>query len=484
MSPRVTRPAAVLFLVAVWALFATLYAGAARDERYIYFGGDQADLLSAADDTLHGQVPLVGAPSREGLFHPGPLFVYLLALVQTLTSGRESWTVSAMSLLQASSVLFLSLLTLRLSRSVALAVSLPYLFVFNYAFLIYLRCLWNVAIVFPALALAVWLVTRVEPSRPWWLPTLAAVLSLIAQAHMGFVPIAGWLGVVAVVRSMLLPRRIRPRDLLPTAFVLTTVWSPVLWEAVRHRGGNLANIAVRFSTPHEPHSWSEVLQAIDSILSEMIRGGSATRLALLTASMALLAGASLRRDEGARRLRPLVVAVTGSWVVFLLSVRAIPEPIQTYYLRPIWVVTAATVIGGASGLLSLLRGNRFRTAVGLAIAAVVVAASTGPALEMRRVLAGPGWNSLPLAELRIVVAAIAARVGPSEPRLADVEFRLADLGGAEPSFLYLLRRQGVKREHAVGAHRFRVSKASGTPLEGGWEQLLQTEKFRLEAEAR
>jgi len=203
----------------------------------------------------------------------------------------------------------------------------------------------------------------------------------------------------------------------------------------------------------------------------------------MAASLALLGGASLRHGEWARQFRFLFVAVSGSWIVFLLSVSAIPEPIQTYYLRPIWVITAATVIGGASALLSLLRGERVRVAVGLAIAVAVVAVSARPALEMRRRFAGPGWNPFPLAEFRIVAAEIAARVGPREPRRADVEFQLADLAGAEPSFLYLLRRQGVKCERSVGAPRFRVAKASEIPPEDGWEKVLRTEKYRLEAEA-
>lgn len=475
------RRAAALLLVAVWALFAALYAGATLDERQIYFGGDQADLLSAADQTLQGHPPLVGAQSREGLFHPGPLFVYLLAIVQALTSGREAWTISTVSLLQATSVLVLSFLTLRLSRSLALAASLPYLFVFNYTFLIYLRFLWNVTIIFPALALAVWLVVSIEPPRPWKLPALAAMLSLIAQAHMGFLLVAGWLGAVALVRSILPPRRIRWRDLLPAVGVLALVWSPVLWEGVLNRGGNLAKVAARFSAPRERHPLSEVYGAIDSLLSELIRGGPGTRLALLAASLALLAGASLGRGEWARQLRVLFVAVSGAWIVFLLSVSAIPEPIQTYYLRPIWVITAATVLGGASALLCLLRGERFRAATGLAIAAVVVAVSIRPALEMRRLFASPGWNPFPLAELRLVAAEIVARVGRRGPR-ADVEFRLAELAGAEPSFRYLLRRQEVKCERSVGAPRFRVVKASESPPEEGWEQVLRTEKYRLEAE--
>ncbi|MFI5120711.1 MAG: hypothetical protein ACHQM4_09870 [Thermoanaerobaculia bacterium] len=479
-GPR-PRRAATLFLVAVWVLFAALYAGAARDERHIYFGGDQADLLSAADETRAGHPPLVGARSREGLFHPGPLFVYGLAVVQAVASGREAWTISIVSLLQSTSVLVLSLLTLRLSRSLALAASLPYLFVFNYSFLIYLRFLWNVTIVFPALALAVWLVVSIETPRPWKLPALAAVLSLIAQAHLGFFFVAGWLGAVAFARSILPPRRFHRRDFALAAGVLGLAWSPVLWEAVRHRGGNLAKVVARFSAPHERHPLSEVCGAIDSLLSELMGGGPGTRL-LLAASLVLLAAASLRRGEWARKLRFLFMALSGSWIVFLLSVRAIPEPIQTYYLRPIWVITASTLVGGASALVFLLHDERYRLAVGLAIAAVVVAVSVRPALEMRRTFASPGWNTFPLAEFRVVVGEIAARVGPGEPRRADVEFQLADLVGAEPSFVYLLRRQGVTCERSLGAPRFRVAKASESPPESGWEQVLRTERYRLEAD--
>jgi hypothetical protein len=472
--------AAVLFLVVIWALFTARYAGVTRDERQIYFGGDQADLLRGADETLRGHPPLVGARSREGLFHPGPLFVYVVAAVQTLTSGREAMTISTLSLLQATSLLFLSLLALRLSGSVALAASLPYVVVFNYTFLIYLRFLWNVTIVAPALALAVWLIVTVEPPRPWKLPALAAVLSLVAQAHMGFVPVAVWLGFVALARSFMPPRLDRWRSLLPAAGVLALIWFPVLWVGIWHHGGNLARIAARFGGPHEPHSFREVLRAIDSLLSELIRGGPAARFGILAASIALLAIAGFRGGDWARQLRLLFAAVGGAWIIFFLSVRAIPEPIQTYYLRPIWVIAAATFIGGASALVSLLRDERTRSAVGLGIGAVIVAALVRPALEMRSVFARPDWNSIPLAEIRTVAAGIAARVGQGEPRTADVSFELGNLDGAAPSFLYLLHRQGVEYGRVAGAHRFRVAEASENPPEGVWVQVLRTEKFRLE----
>lgn len=470
-----------LVVVAVWVLFAALYSGATMDERQVYFGGDQAELLAAADDTLHGHAPLVGARSRAGLFHPGPLFVYLLAGVRVLASGREAWTISTVTVLQAASVLFLSVLTLHLSRSLALAISLPYLFAFNFMFLLYLRTLWNVTIVIPALAVAVLLVVNMDPLRPWKLPALTAVLSLIAQAHMGFVPVAAWLGVVAIARVLLPSRKIRSQDWLPAAGVLTLVWSPVVWEAVLNRGGNLMRLVARFSAGRQRHSFGDVFASIDSVLSEVIRGETLPRVAILALSLALLAAASLRAGEWAGQLRVLLVAVSGTWVVFVLGVRAVPEPIQTYYLRPIWVLAIATVIGGASALFSLLPGDRLRGVAGLVIATVVVGMSIRPALDTRRTFTTPHWNSLPLSEARIVLAEIAARIGPREPRRADVEFRLAELAGMESSFLYLLRRLGIERAGSAGAPRFRVVKASkGPPLEGGWVQVLRTERYELE----
>ena len=315
------------------------------------------------------------------------------------------------------------------------------------------------------------------------LAALAVLLSLVAQAHMGFVLVAVWLGAVALARSIRTPRGVRWRNVLPAAGVLALVWSPVLWDAARHRGGNIAKIVSRFSAPHEPHRLSEVGGAIDSLLSEVIRGGPSTHVAILAASLALLGSAALRRDERATQFRALFVAVTGSWMVFLIGVRAIPEPIQTYYLRPIWFIAGATVIGGVSALLSLLPGERFRMAVGLAIAAGVVGMSVRPAVELRRLFAGSRWNPLPLGEFRIIVEGISARTGPGEPRRADVEFQLEDLAGVEPSFLYLLHREGVNCERSPRLPRFRVAKAAERTPEGGWEQILRTEKYCLEANA-
>ena len=471
-------PFQTLGLLVVWLLFSWAHATFPFDERRVYFGGDQALLLQAADDTLRGHPPLVGAQSREGLFHPGPLFVYLLAAVQAITGRREAWSLALVSILQAGTVPLLGLLTFRLSRSFVLAISLPFLFVFNYPFLIYLRFLWNVTIVTPALALALVLALETGDRRPWALPALAATLSLVAQAHMGFLPLAVWLGVASLARVLLTERPLPVRRLAGTLAALAFVWTPVAWDAIRHHGGNLAKIVARFSTPAERHPVREVLGTVDTLVSESLAGGPVVRTTLLLLPFALLAIAGLRRDSAAAHLRWFLLLLAGSWAVFLWSVRAIPEPIETYYLRPVAVLVAATLIGGASALLALTP-VRARVPVSLFLAASVVWTSARPALDMRRVFAEAGWNGYPLGEFRELMDALASR---AEGRRVRLDFRLGDRGGAEPSFLYLLGRHGLERSWEPGLPAFRLTLLTDTPppSEERWEEIARSAAYRLE----
>ncbi|MFI5180039.1 MAG: hypothetical protein ACHQPI_01450 [Thermoanaerobaculia bacterium] len=475
--PRLDRTR-TLVLLAVWLLFSWAHATSPLDERRIYFGGDQVFLLQAAEDTLRGNPPLVGALSRQGLFHPGPLFVYLLAAVHAITGRHEAWSLAIVSLLQAGTIPLLGLLTFRLSRSFVLAVSLPFLFVFNFPFLIYLRFLWNVTIVTPALALALVLALETGPRRPWALPALAATLSLIAQAHMGFLPLAVWLGAATVVRLLLTERPIPVRRLAGTVAVLALVWAPVAWDSVRHQGGNLTKIVARFSAPTERHPVREVLASMDTLASESLAGGPAVRKALLLLPFPLLAIAGLRRVPESAGLRWFSLLLAGSWATFLWSVRTIPEPIQTYYLRPVCVLVAATVIGGAAALLSLTPA-RARVPASLLIAAFVVWASVRPALKMQRVFADAGWNAYPLGDFRQLMDDLASRVQGGRVRL---EFQLADHDGAEPGFVYVLGKHGIERSWEPDLPAFRLTLLAGTstPSSERWREVARSTLYRLE----
>jgi hypothetical protein len=59
---------------------------------------------------------------------------------------------------------------------------------------------------------------------------------------------------------------------------------------------------------------------------------------------------------------------------------------------------------------------------------------------------------------------------------------MGDLGGAEASFLYLLRREGVEHQDAQGTVAFRLTLVSTAPptADGTWIEVTRTEKYRLE----
>jgi hypothetical protein len=463
-------------LLAIWIAFACLYAVSPLDERQVYFGGDQAQLLRSADDTLRGSPPLAGAPSRGGVSHPGPLFVFVLAALQAVTGHREAYVVAAISFLQAGTVALLGALAYRLTRSLLLAALLPFLFVLEYHFILYMRWLWNVSIVTPALALALWIAVSARTRPKWRLALLAATLSLIAQAHMGFLPVAVWLGAATLGLGVSSRDGWSRRHVIAAGLTLLLCWVPVMWDAVLQHGGNAAKLFARFTTRHEPHPAAEVLTVLDSVVQETLPWRPGVRHLILAGSFCLIAAAATGRRERAASFRWLLVLLGGTWLTIFWSVRAIPEPIQRYYLRPLCVLIAATVIGAVAALDSFVKEGVPRRLVRGTIACAVVALSAGPAIEMRRRFADPRWNTLPLSEIRSVVDTIASRSDPKASP-ARIEFRLGDLEGVEPSFVYLLERRGIHVSGSPTAPRFRISatsSASSAPV------LLTTERYRVE----
>jgi hypothetical protein len=299
---------------------------------------------------------------------------------------------------------------------------------------------------------------------------------------MGFVPLATWLGLAVGVRALFSKPAVSFRTIAAAGAVLVLVWSPVAWDALAHNGGNPAKLVRRFGVPYQRHPLSEVIGTIDTLAAESLGAEPWVRRTLLGASLGLLILAALRRGPRTGSFRWILLLLAGSWATFVWSVCAIPEPIQTYYLRPVCVLIAVTLIGGSAALVSLPRRILLRRALAVLIAVLVLGVSAGPALEMRRRFSDIHWNSYPLAEMRVVVQVIVSRSGPAVSRPVRVDLRIGDLAGAEGSFEYLLHREGIERANSPGPPAFRLTLASTVPppAEETWVEVTKTEKYRLE----
>jgi hypothetical protein len=482
----------------VWIAFAVGFCPSPWDDRQIWFGGDQALLLQAADSVLAGDPPLVGAYSKDSLYHPGPLFSYLMALVQWITRGNLGLTNTAVSVIQAATVPILVLFAQRVSGSWFVALTVPLLIVFNFPFLFYVRIIWNVAIVLPALSLALWLTWEITPKSTWLLPLLTLVLCFLGQVHMAYTPLAVTLGVVAIARFLSRGVAGRWTTIALTTVVALACWSPVLWDAVRNEGGgNLGALLQHFR--QERQGQGHDLWTSWGAMHGVGLHATPRAFPFLTAfalSAALMVSTFWRRDENAMPLRWLAVVLGCSWLVVLLSISRIPDAIDSYYLRPLAVLLVVHLIGGIAALLLWLRPRTSVRVVEAAIAVGVIVIVAPLAQEEWTRFQTPSWNGYPLREIRMVARSIGSDLRDTGARAAcgptpdsngraigrvRLELQPPDLSGSAASLVYVLQQEGIALSRDPQALAYRIlAPADHPPVPGSGRELVRTAKFRVE----
>jgi hypothetical protein len=485
-EPRLVTWRAGVALIALWLGLALFFGTSPFDRERVFFGGDQALLLRAADDVLAGRPPLAGAYSKWNLHHPGPLFAYLLAPIQWATGKDIAATTAVVSLIQAGAVVGLALLGHRLSGVWPSSLAVPFLIVFNPAFVFYLRIVWNVSIITPFLAWALWLVC--DDRRPAIrLPALAFVLCFVAQAHLAFMPVAICLGVLGTVRAVRTPGRSRSA-LVAAAAVVLACWAPVLWDAVTHRGGNAYALVSTLDHRATPHRLNDVTTALRAIVTDTLPApGEIPWTRVLVACLGLVGLGGLFETDRSGPLRWFAVVLGAAWAVFFATVSRTPGQIETYYSRPVWILVAATLIGGVASMLSLLPG-RVRMPASYLVAGTVVLVCWRPAItEYRRLEITTAATPYRLSEIERIARAIeldvAARGVPAPdgaPRRIHCGFDLGDRSGAIPAFVYVLERRRLVVSRADGEPRYRICR-SGAPLEPGARELLHTDSYSVVA---
>ena len=246
--------AGVIALAALIVLVARLIPDTAPDS-------DLALIDTYVLHVLRHGFPL-GAYSRLGWNHPGPLFFQLLAPLYWLSAYRHLAILLVVAALNAACVI--GLLVLLVRRHTALFVTAAVLFFWYFARMDgLLASPWNPHAALMPFALLVVAGAATGAGSVRLLPVVVFLASLVVQLHAAFLPIAAAIGGVALVGVLIngRPRAERPRSpslgrwLAISALVLAVVWAFPIADAVRADGQhNLQAITrfVRTSTPFDP----------------------------------------------------------------------------------------------------------------------------------------------------------------------------------------------------------------------------------------
>jgi hypothetical protein len=341
--------------------------------------GDLATSELAVRDI--GREPvLTGLYSRGTWSHPGPLLWYLLWPVYRLTGstglGLELGA-SAINGVAVAGIAYVArrrggtpLLVCALLGCAVLVRSLGAGFTASY---------WNLHITTLPFALLVLLVWAMACGERWALPAAAAVATLLAQTHVGFVPVALGLLVWGVVAGLLpafvaarrgdaragvwasLRAAAEPlaRPAVATAGLLALLWLPPVVDALANSPSNAQRLGGWFREgSDETHTLAEgwrIVSAQYGVTAEWLVGKAAPHDAfyqspyytsapvpLLLVAFAAAVVALWRWSP--RSGRPLVLTLTAASAISVVALARTVGPLFDYRLRWTWVTPTLAMV--------------------------------------------------------------------------------------------------------------------------------------------
>ncbi len=445
--------AALLLLATVPALAGLLDLWLDRDDPYLPLG-DHALLTLAADAVGQHEV-LLGAYSRFGWYHPGPMGAYLMAGPYRLLDGAPQ-SLSAGMLMTSAVAAAASVWLVR--RRAGLVTALWALLVITLTVQLlggeFLRDPWNPYLPVLPLLTGVLLCWTAIRGDAWALPLAVVPMSLAAQSHVGYLPAVG--SVSAVLAAGLLVRAVRrerrrrrateaaaddggqpvrnPRRWLWASVIALAVgvllWLPTIVQQVT---GNPGNAGVLYdhllqSTPEEPAGLAAGLRTVADefgrLPAHVVGAGLpadafflperwppaaiAVGILLFVAALAVAVG---RRRGDVLWLGALTLALAAAGVVATARVDGAPFPYLVQWRYVIGILVWTTI---GLGLLPEL-----------AAAVRRVTARPRPVLRPEIVL------GLPLAAATAVAVLLAAiGVARADTPASDVTGEAAALGRA------------------------------------------------------
>lgn len=410
---------ALLLLASLPALAGLAELWLHRGEPYLPFG-DHAILALVVDDVGQHEV-LLGAYSRFGWFHPGPMGTYLLAATSFVLGGAlQALSAGTLVLNGLSAAVTVWLVR----RRAGLAPALWTLLVLTLSVQIlgeeFLRDSWNPFLpVLPFLA-GVLLCWTALLGDAWALPLAAIPLSLAVQSHVGFAPAVGAVGaVLAAGLALRAVRRLRSRRVDPeeparrprrwvlasagAAAVTALLWLPTAIQQGTGSPGNagvLLEDLVRGSS-EAPAGVGTGLRAVadefGKLPASVVGAGRpaapflperwpALAVAVGLVAFAVTIGLAVRRRRvPVLCLGALTAAVAAAGVAAIARIDGPPYPYLAQWTVVIGVLVWTTVglgllPGGATGIRSVPRAETVLTAsLAVLTAGVVLAAAVGTA---------------------------------------------------------------------------------------------------------
>lgn len=429
--------------------------------------GDLALGALRVDDVGGSHTPLVGAWSRWGWAHPGPLMFWVLAPF-TWVLGNDGLVIGVACIASASVaaavVVVHRLAGPLLSGLLALALVLAVLAMGVEQSV----DPWNPYVAFFPFVLFVVLVWAVTCASRWALPWAAAVGTFCVQCHVGYAPLVGGLGVLALVWAMWPgPERDgggrqRLQVLAATVLALLVCWSPALVEQLTNDPGNLSELVDYATGPGDavagwgsaweianvqlgvPAPWSGAGEV--DVVNDA-RGTAVPWTAAVvagTVAMLVLALRGRRREEVGWAVVSLTAIALG-----LLSTSRLTGQLGPYLLRWWWAVSLFTLVGlvGALTGAGLRRFGASTTApvesfvvVGLAcVTSLVGAAAVATTAAGGATLPNDGM-SVALDELQ---APTIDALDPDRSYLVRADDP-RDWGAAGPGMLLMLEQAGFE----------------------------------------
>ncbi len=368
-------PAVLIALAALPPIAGLLGLWAGHGAGYLPYG-DQAVLEMSVRDVGHHEV-LLGAYSRFGWYHPGPMAAYLLAVPYRLLGGAHQ-ALSAGSLVVAGVSLVCSVLVIR-RRSGNLVALWSLLVILVGVRLLgadFLRDSWNPYLPLLPFLLAVLLCWTAILGDAWALPAAVLPMSLAVQSHIGYLPPAaatvGVLGCGLAVRAVSRrrrahggdggpgPRRVRWLYAAIASMVIgVLLWLPPLVQQLTSPTGN-AGTVLRYLRQSSPDgSLSMGFRAVadefgklpgfalgveppDRVLLPAMWPPATIAIGFALFALAFAVGIRRRRPE-VYWLGALTVGVAGSGVAAIARIDGLPFFYVTRWTAVIGMLAAVTV---------------------------------------------------------------------------------------------------------------------------------------------
>ena len=237
----------------------------ARRDGLILFMPDLFETLAATVGAAHGS-QYVGAWSRLGLYHPGPLWFYWAAPFTAMSGDQPaSLFLAALALVALCSAATLAVVCRAVGPTSAVVAALVLMVALHQLSLAGLAYPWNPTVLILPVVLGLVSVAAVAATGSLFIAFVGLMAgSFVAQAHLGSLPLGGAI-VVATVVALVLARRGRSTRVYAWALLgcLAVVpWLPVLHDQA-YGEQNLATVVTYLATgdvderfPPEPSSAS------------------------------------------------------------------------------------------------------------------------------------------------------------------------------------------------------------------------------------